>query len=90
MLSLSLCDFPSPTFTSSYKPKTCLFSGDSKLAGSVDVRACFCLSVGSAIDWQHVQSVPRLSSCDSWDNLQPPQHNPELLVGLELDKQLRN
>lgn len=43
MLSLSLFDFPSPTFTSSYKPKMCLLSGDSKLAGSVDVRACFCL-----------------------------------------------
>lgn len=55
MLSLSLFDFPSPTFTSSYKPKMCLLSGDSKLAGSVDVRACFCLFDGLA----SVQSVPR-------------------------------
>lgn len=78
MLSLSLFDFPSPTFTSSYKPKMCLLSGDSKLAGSVDVRACFCLFDGLA----SVQSVPPPPS--------PPPHDPELLVGLELDRQLRN
>lgn len=49
------------------------------------------VSVCWLFDWlASFQSVPRLSSCDSWDNLQPPPNDPELLVGLELDKQLRN
>jgi len=32
---------------------------------------------GPVMEWPPVQGVPRLSSNDSWDRLQPP-HDPEL------------
>jgi len=45
---------------------------------------CGCLSrsslCGPVMDWRPVQGVPRLSSDDRWDRLQPP-HDPTRLSG---------
>lgn len=50
-------------------------TGDSKVA--VGVSGCVSLFVSPATDRRHVQRVPRLLLCDSWDRLQP-HADPEL------------